>query len=160
MPNWCQNQLEVTGTIEALDKWRIALFNEEDITPYLIFNKIRPLPATEEDDWYEWRTTNWGTKWDIDKEQEVYNEPTCVAYSFDTAWAPPDELVKYASTRFPTLHFELIFLEEGACFAGRQSFQNGEMVGNEICNTPEQVNEFAGNRFGYMPYDDYEEEDY
>ena len=45
--------------------------------------------------WYDWRVTNWGTKWDISDEGLEYvdnGDGTSVIQGwFDSAWAPPIE---------------------------------------------------------------------
>lgn len=46
-------------------------------------------------DWYDWQTSNWGTKWDVGRDQndprkiKVKKGATEVTLSFDSAWSPP-----------------------------------------------------------------------
>ena len=64
-------------------------------------------------DWYNWKTNNWGTKWDIDDPGGPEGP-----WFFDTAWAPPVEWAVTASERHPELLFVLLFVEPGVDFCG------------------------------------------
>ena len=56
MPNWCYNRLEVRGPTQAIHEvFDPAIASQEDF-----FNVIKPRPADEEDNWYEWNIGNWG----------------------------------------------------------------------------------------------------
>ena len=57
-------------------------------------------------DWYDWKNTNWGTKWIQDFELiESLNEK--LAYTFDSAWAPPIALIKKISSDYENLKFSI-----------------------------------------------------
>lgn len=148
MPNWCDNSLTVTGPKEELKKFRkIALFNgvfkmdRLSPTPKALLDvKVPNSPhRTDENekmkhekevnklinrygysDWYHWRLSNWGTKWDVSDDSQtipVDNDDEIVI-SFATAWAPPTEWVKKAANKFPNLEFKLSYMEEGMGFCG------------------------------------------
>ena len=94
MPNWCNNNLILSGNLKELEKV------QKDIEKGDFFNSILPIPteladtqspardetqeqkdknkALEEkhgcDNWYDWRVNNWGTKWDIDADSFYQNE--------------------------------------------------------------------------------------
>ena len=67
----------------------------DDINPDLDANKkdVGGLTVSETD-WYNWRNTNWGTKWNaynIEIEwDEEYQE--CIEIKFETAWSPPEPI--------------------------------------------------------------------
>jgi hypothetical protein len=90
MPNWCENDLTITGP----EKDVYAFFDEahgkeEDGEPLLLdFNKFVPQPGTitrdliqhplfsnraadrpDDELWYYWRLQHWGTKWQPDSFQ-------------------------------------------------------------------------------------------
>jgi hypothetical protein len=157
MPNWCENSLTVSGSIEALDKWRVALANDKTIEPVLQFNKLMPLPPEEEENWYEWHNEHWGTKWDIDKDEGTpwSSCPTEYSYSFDTAWGPPVKLFDNISIDFPDVCFELSYWEQGMCFAGNIIFQNGQVMHQEHHNGG-SAESFAEEYFGWVPWEDEE----
>jgi hypothetical protein len=159
MPNWAYNYLTVSGPVEALDKWRIALANEKDMTPRLLFNKLLPLPPEEEENWYNWRVENWGTKWDIGDEHGV--EPDVenhseYFYDFETAWSPPLELFATIAGDFPGVRFELGWYEEQMYFGGLLIIEDGVIVKNDY----KEYDEFYGWAEDYFGLDfrDYDEE--
>ena len=42
------------------------------------------------DDWYDWNIAHWGTKWEVNIEDEITaDDPNSVTVGFDTAWSPP-----------------------------------------------------------------------
>lgn len=58
------------------------------------FNILRPRPADEEDNWYEWNSSHWGTKWDLsDVSFEI--EGREITLTGNTAWGPPIALLDY-----------------------------------------------------------------
>jgi hypothetical protein len=81
--------------------------------------------------WYDWQIENWGTKWspDID-DLDVQDDGKRIWARFDSAWAPPSQLIQKLSGLFPTLQFVISYEEGGMCFAGAEGFYAGEMVYN------------------------------
>ena len=116
MPNYCNNNIVITGPNSVIDKIeKIANGDKGDLLQYFypmtkaLQDTTAPLQkdATKEekakakenlkkygyDNWYDWRVENWGTKWDI---MEFYNinrkkigeDESEISLGFDTAWAP------------------------------------------------------------------------
>ena len=116
MPNYCNNNIVITGPNSVIDKIeKIANGDKGDLLQYFypmpkaLEDTTAPLQkdATKEekakakenlkkygyDNWYDWRVENWGTKWDI---MEFYNinrkkigeDESEISLGFDTAWAP------------------------------------------------------------------------
>lgn len=135
MPNWCTNELQVSGSVEAMDKWRSVLVEDETFEPILVFNKLIPMPKEYETDerWYDWRIQNWGVKWDIDgDDSQPYNYDSVTAeYSFQTPWGPPIELFENITKNFPGITFSLAYYEEGMQFAGHIKILDGEVIHKE-----------------------------
>lgn len=139
MPNWCMNTMVVSG-----DPERVAKFVEDhksveldhEGTPVgetsLDFNKVVPMPESEEDNWYNWSCENWGTKWNACEASLDYrNGGKDAIYNFDTAWAPPVEWFEKAVQAYPDLEFDLEWEEGGMAFAGRVGGSNGVLGGIE-----------------------------
>ena len=58
--------------------------------------------------WYDWKNTNWGTKWIQDFELvESFNEK--IIFTFESAWAPPIPLLEKISSEFPKLKFSISY---------------------------------------------------
>lgn len=108
MPNYVSNRIRVYGDrrAEVVDALRADPENPDREDEELDFAKLIPEPEysgdnsikTDENgnikhpDWYEWRCTNWGTKWNCgSSEINEYDEFT--ELFFLTAWNPPEPLL-------------------------------------------------------------------
>jgi hypothetical protein len=98
--------------------------------------------------WYQFNTTNWGTKWPA---SDVYAEVEgcSVTYSFSTAWSPPLEWLKTLSAKHPTAEIRMSYGEPGCDFSGVVLYENGSISGHD----QGAYGEFYGER------DEEEEED-
>jgi hypothetical protein len=107
MPNWCNNTVRITGKNSEIKRIEKAI-KEDGFLQYL-----HPMPkelddttadgtkreelikATGASDWYDWRTTNWSTKWEVSRDyaepeiEEMDEHEAILTWSFDSAWAPP-----------------------------------------------------------------------
>ncbi len=72
------------------------------------------------DNWYEWRITNWGTKWGIDGDSiQFYDEDNDrIELHFDTAWGPPDEIYQELRDKYEDLDISWFYREDGEQIAG------------------------------------------
>jgi len=105
MPNWSNSRITISLNEHAdltqaqrqvrwevwrdlrniLEKWD-ADGRDEDHSPD-VFQIIHPRPKEEDENWYDWNTDNWGTKWDM----RVYGfnfEDEELTFCGDTAWGP------------------------------------------------------------------------
>ena len=113
MPNWCDNQITITGPNSVIDKIE-KIVKEEDNKNGLL-NFFYPMPEELRDttadgsedkkmiekygysDWYGWATDNWSTKWDISEfygvDRQYLTEQSegesVITFGFSSAWAPP-----------------------------------------------------------------------
>ena len=130
MPNHCENNAIIEGP--AKDILRFWKGIQED--GELRFTNFVPRPD-DVDDWYQWCTDNWGTKWgDYDHHGELCDgewEETRIASSYITAWGPfSEEFFIRLSAMFPTLRIAVSYEEPGMDFSGWYSFYAGEQVGS------------------------------
>ena len=115
MPNWCNNNITITGPNSVIDKIEKIVKNEKYEKPEDgLLEYFHPMPKGLRDttadgsknkammkkhgysNWYDWAVENWSTKWDI---HEFYNDncdrnyinddESTIAFGFDSAWAPP-----------------------------------------------------------------------
>jgi hypothetical protein len=145
MPNWCNNTVSIAHQDPEKLRALVAAVNEGKFC-----NHVIPVPKelTEtvaghlgEDyaqelnqfkmqlnvkyfgakDWYDFCTSRWGTKWDVDAYDKVEFDPLGVTFGFDSAWAPPmgvyEELVNqgFSVTAY--------YYEPGMAFVGK--FEDG-----------------------------------
>lgn len=154
MPNYCENELNIRGSKEVIAKFiekymqvdlmgplksTHGVFNGYSVMHMLDFEKIKPTPLKENgdiiDDWYNWRLSNWGTKWNCDGSAmsiKDYDENDLVlSMGFTTAWTPPYELMQYLSSIEPDIRIEMRYYEPGCAFAGENEFEKGETLYEE-----------------------------
>lgn len=162
MPNWCENDLQVSGEDRRVREF-LELAGTEGTA--IDFNRFVPYPAefAERDraaeawrnthppaEWfsgptdgfnsggYDWRVKHWGTKWSARGaargEGSVEGSTATVVLHFDTAWSPPTPVVLNASRRFPDLTFDLRWYECGMGLQGRYECRGGEVVSDETCD--------------------------
>jgi hypothetical protein len=156
MPNWCDNDLRITGKKELLEAFSEAAASRDT---HLDFNNFVPYPeryreqdkaaneAREKADkgeidreaaWavkdgfnsggYEWCCSNWGTKWNAKDVSVSDFVERSMLYTFSTAWSPPIPVVKAMSEKFPKLVFTLRYYECGVGFKGVYKVKNGEVL--------------------------------
>ena len=88
------------------------------------------------DNWYDWQSQHWGTKWDC---YEVSNEwmetvdpndeySVTIQCFYLTAWSPGTPAIQTMSEQFPSLRFEHRFADEGGGFLGYEVIQDGETL--------------------------------
>jgi hypothetical protein len=124
MPDWCENELTITGRSHRLDNLSaIERFREQAarrdpdsgmIIP-LSFAAFVPQPPgiTEPEDVLRWQIENWGCKWDLDQEAIGHLEdPGTLCYYFSTPWLPPMTWLEKVSALYPQLQFLLTYNDE------------------------------------------------
>ncbi len=155
MPNWCQNQLTVTGATPEFRAWLADGFSFERMNP-------APPPAILNESMIDsWRSLDschnaWGTKCDLDapEQRQVAEEllETSSAF-FDTAWSPPIPAIEALSQQFPDVSFQLDYCELGMFFAGTASFHGGDCH-DDCHNEKSAVMKIACDIFGYEDEED------
>jgi len=138
MPNWCDNQVSITGPNSVINKIEKIVNEEKDTEGLLQF--MYPMPAELKDttadgsdnkemikkygysDWYSWATDNWGTKWDINEfygvdRQKINNDESTISFAFQSAWAPPTGAYQEFVDKHP-VSLEAKYHEGGCDFMG------------------------------------------
>lgn len=162
MPNWVTNRIRIKGSqeeLEAILKQHIVKFTRKDGSEdeYFDFNTVIPEPQLEEDcppeyridktyrvsiersesrpwfDWYSWRCSKWGTKWNS-SDTQICGEPMDgeIEIWFETAWSAAYPIYERFAMMHPTLEIEAAYVEEqGPEYTGRTRFKGGEVVEDE-----------------------------
>ncbi len=146
MPNWCFQNLVITGNKKETRKFLKAISMPESydelgiLKPaYYDMNHLVPIPEKEEwtdelDSFFGGALGVWGTKWgavDIDIDDKD-SSPLHLRYI--SAWSPCDKLVQNISKQFPSLVFGYSCTEEADFFAGWEIYCNGEKVAEDMCD--------------------------
>lgn len=147
MPNWCYNTLIISGQAKEVEKF--ILDNQGGEGEPLLFSKSVPEPTYKHytdsssktnpggpPDWYQWRVTNWGTKWEPNSHRLIEVETIKIdnkelktaTYYFDTAWGPAGSWFEKVITQYKNLKFCLTYSEEAEEFRGSLIAINGEIT--------------------------------
>jgi hypothetical protein len=169
MPNWCNNNMNISGTKEMMDNVESALKEGE------LFSKLIPIPAElnitagslghntpeqlelEEKEsvnrekygyanWYDYCVNEWGTKWDISLVSYQRLSETEISVSFDTAWGPA--IAAYEKMVDMGYEITAYYYEPGMCFAGifedgvDDFYELGDMTSEQVLDKlPEALDE-------------------
>ena len=71
-----------------------------------------------DDRWYHWCISNWGTKWDLSELSIDYDDSEELELEFSTAWSPPEGVIAELKNRYPELSFTCFYDEPGMEAAG------------------------------------------
>jgi hypothetical protein len=117
VPNWCLNRLAIAGPPAA-----VKLLVEELASPdaALDFAALRPtppelladqpVPAEGFPDWYEWRRTHWGVKWNAsDVTRRGYGRTGRVRYRVMTPTAGRRRFLDFVAARYPEVAMSLSY---------------------------------------------------
>jgi hypothetical protein len=154
MPNWCDNNITITGPNSVIDKIEKIVGEEGSEGNLLQF--MYPMPdalkdttadgskkpelkkLTGHDDWYSWCTDNWSTKWDVNefygiKIIEVGIDESEISFGFSSAWAPPTGAYEHFLNENSNVSIRATYYEAGCDFIG--IWDNGE----DICHTISEI---------------------
>ena len=150
MPNWCNNRVTVfSDDTESVKKIKEIFESKDSVFGKIIqepdwkrlpnekgeFPKVKQhfgkdgqlmfetheFPDGKNDDrWYHWNISNWGTKWDItaDSVDVGYEDSEQLELTFDTAWSPPEPICARLREMFDDIHISWFYDEPGMEFAG------------------------------------------
>ena len=144
MPNWCDNTISISGPAEKVSQIYQQLITDENTGLCQVL-----YPAPEEmftgnlgekerkecakkgiPNWYDWQTSNWGTKWDTADGDWQYEEAgdgeAILTGSFQTAWGPPIGVYEHCDEAHDDLYIEAMYYEPGCAFAGKWDSGNGD----------------------------------
>lgn len=142
MPNWCSNFVEVghedpqkiTALAEAFNRGEFCdhvlpvpedlkitagFLGDPEAQKELERKTAENVEKYGAGNWYNFCTSQWGTKWDVGgngEEADVHPDGNLMTASFESAWAPPigvyEALVEQGYT------VRAYYYESGMCFAG------------------------------------------
>jgi hypothetical protein len=142
MPNWCDNQVTITGPNKIIDKIEKIVKEEKDSGGLLDF--FHPMPEGLRDttadgsdnkelikkygysDWYGWACDNWSTKWDISEfygvDRQYLTEQSegesTISFAFSSAWSPPTGAYENFLAENEECSLKAYYYEGGCDFMG------------------------------------------
>lgn len=146
MPNWCNNTLTLEHDDPAMIQRAYDALERQEF-----LNEFCPVPEdlkivagrlgdgdeqkelerkTAENvakygygNWYDYCTSEWGTKWDVGDQgcSDIHPDGRMLQTSFDSAWSPP--IGAYQKLEALGFRVSAMFYESGMAFAG--SYENG-----------------------------------
>jgi len=149
MPNWCNNSINISGSTETIK----TLWDEANKEGSGLLNAMKPMPKELDgttsptpqegqagykgpqpkidgfDNWYDWRVSNWGTKWDIDPSEGLEftdngDGTAQISGWFESAWAPPIQAYDTFLDDMDGCSLTADYHEPGMDFAG--IYENGD----------------------------------
>ena len=149
MPNWCNNSINISGSTETIK----TLWDEANKEDSGLLNAMKPMPKELDgttsptpqegqagykgpqpkidgfDNWYDWRVSNWGTKWDIDPSEGLEftdngDGTAQISGWFESAWAPPIQAYDTFLDDMDGCSLTADYHEPGMDFAG--IYDNGD----------------------------------
>ena len=193
MPNHTSNRLTLRGSNAEVARFRDDNRSEEtDEVGFpipLSFEKLVPTPPEtlgsneikngSMPDWYEWRVSNWGTKWDAydfpndwvnpapkgrapTEEDRLnwlhlnWNLEVPNVIGFYTAWSPPVAWLTTVSEKYD-LEFMLEYADEGGGFVGYCIVRGGSVTKDVDLPWDSLDGKELRESLGYFDYEDMEE---
>ena len=169
MPNWCDNQITITGPNSVIDKIEKIVKEDDSHENNGLLNFFRPMPKQLEgttspsssakkpqpmiegfDNWYDWRCENWGTKWEVCEFYGVDRQGDTISFGFSSAWAPPipayQTFLMNMSEQKQDVSLKAYYYEGGCDFMG--CWDNGD----DECLAPgdyKSTDDFWNDGIGY-----------
>jgi hypothetical protein len=146
MPNWCDNIV----TLRHSDKSKIDVLQQELLKEDpSVFNLLQPRPADQEENWYDWNVSNWGTKWDASVHDWGRDDDNEIWISFDSAWSPPTTLYEFLLES--GWDVSAYYHEGGVGYCGKFTTEDGDECyeydmsdRSSIEELPEDIENYAG----------------
>ena len=158
MPNWCNNNITISGdegTIRTLTAVLKSLKTDDEEQSSDVFKSLIGLPQHMSDGDYKekWYDTNigwFGTKWDISYDEHAFtftkNE---ISFFCETAWSPPIPFLQNLCEMYK-VNANLFYSEGGVGFSGETTFtwNDGELdVYDDECGYLEGIYKYSREEF-------------
>lgn len=127
------HQVEKDRDAEAKKQGYTSFYDMPNKKRELVAKQLPDVPDGYNHGGYDWCHKNWGTKWNVDADIQGETKEGVIYFGFDSAWAPPEPVVKKLGTLFPKLNFLLKYSEPGMCFEGVLEIKKGKIIRDE-CN--------------------------
>jgi hypothetical protein len=111
-------------------------------------------------DWYDWRNSNWGTKWNAYETQLTELDTYSINIEFQTAWNGVPIIIQKLTEMFPNLTFEYDYADEDMGYnCGSGYGENGEFSYSIIKGGSDEAMRTYALCWGYDFDEFYQDED-
>ena len=153
MPNWCENRLTISGPKKVIDEIAKTRLSLQTIRPcpqeLRLSYSFAPSKLSDQNlakhgyaNACDWSLAHWGTKWDLGT-TKIEMKDECLEATFDSAWAPPVEAMRYLYEKYKgagAIRVRLEYFEQGAGFVGVAKGEQGKF-------TDERLDKFDASQF-------------
>ena len=158
MPNWCNNNITISGdegTIRTLTAVLKSIKTSDEEQSNNVFQSLIGLPQHMSDGDYKekWYDTNiewFGTKWDISYSEDMFNfSKNEISFSCETAWSPPIPFLQNLCEMYK-VNANLFYSEGGVGFSGETTFNwvDGQLeVYDDECGYLEGIYKYSREEF-------------
>jgi hypothetical protein len=137
MPNWCENELIVVGderdVLAFVKENRGSEEQPDGSLPAISFNAKVPQPEDIGEGWYDWCSSNWGCKWEPNDDANcvIADNGESAEYWLVTPWGPPEPWLVSVSKLYPSLRFQLRWIEEDEQVLHTYFYRNGSEISSD-----------------------------
>ena len=128
MPNWCSNNLVITGDTETLVQLKDIIEGDGEG----LLEAIVPIGEYDR----ETALSKWGTKWDVSSEGLEYTDngdgTSTIEGYFDSAWSPPVEAFAQLAEDWDSCYIELRYFEPGLGLIGLYDSEGGDAYYEDV----------------------------
>ena len=154
MPNWCCNRASISGPAPVIEEIKHILTSDDKA---LLSWMVPKSKVDDDQNWYQWNISNWGTKWDVcDAYISNCTEEDSIEFSFNTAWAPPVEAFRTWAAQDGRVQFTLDYWEPGCAFVGSASY-DGDYFDDNYIDGNQDMHAYKLQAIANWGYEEYEE---
>jgi Ferredoxin-like domain in Api92-like protein len=158
MPNWCNNNITISGDegiIRTLTSVLKSLKSSDEKQSDNVFQSLIGLPQHMSDGDYKekWYDTNiewFGTKWDISYDEHAFTfTKDEITFHCETAWSPPIPFLQHLCEMYK-VNAHLFYSEGGVGFSGESTFNwiDGELEAyDDECGYLEGMYKYSKEEF-------------
>ena len=143
MPNHVKNTLSFSGDPKKISEMKEKIKNDEYGLGTIDFEKIIPMPENiyrgdlgpsemkkyGENNWYNFRTGHWGTKWNAYGFEDYIDYSKDETLMFQTAWSAPHPVIEQLAKMYPDITITHKWADEDLGMnCGEYEYADGERI--------------------------------
>lgn len=141
MPNWCYNEIEISGDKEKMLPIIEILEKSKENGSRNVMTDLIGSDSNYGTDWYNHNINRFGTKWDFSYEDaniQVTTDKDFISMSVETAWSPPENFVDILCKQFG-VNGHIYCQEPGCDFAGVIDFNSDGKISEDVLSFLEGI---------------------